>query len=155
MKTRGVQAEALVASDKTYGMWAEASWSSRASGAGEKCRRPGSVARTREGGKEGVRMGPGSGCEQAGGEGHTCTHTRAHTRAHTHAHTHTHTHTHAHAVHTHAPLHRSFLGERGFHTPLGRLGQEHVAVAKDVLLQVCVCVCGGGGRGGGCKYQPV
>ena len=27
-------------------MWAEASWSSRASGAGDKCRRPGSVART-------------------------------------------------------------------------------------------------------------
>ena len=36
----------LVASDNTYGMWAEASWSSRASGAGDKCRRPGSVTRT-------------------------------------------------------------------------------------------------------------
>ena len=44
-KTSGVQAEALVASDNTYGMWAEASWRSRASGAGDKCRRPGSVAR--------------------------------------------------------------------------------------------------------------
>eukprot|EP00198_Chlamydomonas_reinhardtii_P001406 XP_001690742.1 flavin-containing monooxygenase [Chlamydomonas reinhardtii] len=45
-KTRGVQAEALVASDSIYGMWAEASWSSRASGAGDKCRRPGSMVRT-------------------------------------------------------------------------------------------------------------
>ena len=37
-----MQAEALVASEHTYGMWAEASWSSRASSAGDKCHRPGS-----------------------------------------------------------------------------------------------------------------
>ncbi|KAG2432491.1 hypothetical protein HXX76_008836 [Chlamydomonas incerta] len=30
---------------------------------------------------------------------------------------------------------RSFLGERGFHTPLGGIGEEHVAVARDNLLQ--------------------
>ena len=45
----GVQAEALVASDNTYGMWAEASRSSRASGAGDKCRLGGSRGAERQG----------------------------------------------------------------------------------------------------------
>ena len=42
----GAQVEALVVSYNTYGMGAETSWSSKASGAGDKCRRPGSMART-------------------------------------------------------------------------------------------------------------
>ena len=55
----------LLAGSNTYGRWAEASWSSRASGAGDKCRRPGSVGcgdRLGCGGVAWVSVGVGAGC---------------------------------------------------------------------------------------------